>query len=98
MLCWKFTEGGFCYNEYRTSLGSAMRAQGFALSKMKGDSKSAKFKIWDTQHLRYVQWLVNNNTIIRSFVWICYFAEIGFSVVKGAIVNLMIRGTGFGGF
>ena len=27
-----------------------MRAQGFALSKMKGDSKSAKFEIWDTQH------------------------------------------------
>ena len=63
-----------------------MRAQGFALSKMKGDSKSAKFKIWDTQHKRYVQWLVDNNTIIRSFVWICYFAETGFSVVKGAIV------------
>ena len=25
-----------------------MRAQGFALSKTKGDSKSAKFKIWGT--------------------------------------------------
>ena len=41
----------FVRTEYRASLGGVMRTQGFALSKMKADSeKSAKFKIWGTQH------------------------------------------------
>ena len=50
LLCCKFKERRFCQNKYRASLGDAMRAQGFALSKLKGDSKAAKFKIWGTQH------------------------------------------------
>ena len=50
LLFCKFRQRRFCQDEYRASLGGAMRAQGFAPSKMKGDSKSAKLKIWGTEH------------------------------------------------
>lgn len=54
----------FVRTEYRASLGGVMRKQGFALSKMKADSeKSAKFKIWGTQHERYVRWLVKKELL-----------------------------------
>ena len=63
LLFCKLRERRFCQNEYRASLGGAMRAQGLAPSKMKGHSKSAKFKIWGTEQQRYVLWLVKTELL-----------------------------------
>ena len=57
LLCCKFKERRFCQNKYRASLGDAMRAQGFALSKMKGTQRlpSSKFGVPSTKDM-YSGW------------------------------------------